>query len=197
MKVAYLGILLFLWGVSFTSASEQVMLQMLHEVINTTIFVNSPFKPISTLDSFPYKITLDSRNGRDNFQYSDVQNVCNNVKKDTDRIRVGCCTPSDVRHIYNVMISQDGKMIIFQNPDSAASSRNNKLHLPPVSSVKQQAKINFNIPTEYRSEKLDISKCTRYFNGTLHVVGRSTVKNVYHACKRYTFNFTHSLTHPP
>jgi hypothetical protein len=187
----YLVILFFLQALWVVSSSEQVILRMLQEVINTTIF-----HPPTSIDHPFYQIPLSPTNIVDNYKYSELQGVCKHVKDEVDRTRIGCCTPNDVRHLYNAMISKDGKMVMFQKPDTAsrtstssslqsfnaiASSKPGGSVLPTISSVKQQAKINFNMPIEYRNEHLDISKCTRYFNGTLHVIGRSTVKNVYHA----------------
>lgn len=178
------------------------MLRMLHEVINATIYSDSGSSGRKNKSPY-YHIPLQPLTSIEkNYKYSEVQGICKHVRDENDRNRVGCCTPSDVRHLYNVMISKEGNMVIFQNPDAAADTTtststtstvtssksttirgSNKGQLPAISSVKQQAKINFNMPIEYRSEKMDMRQCTKYFNGTLHVIGRSTVKNVYHACK--------------
>lgn len=111
--------------------------------------------------------------------FTEVREVCHNFLNTADYGRVGCCVPNDIKHLYNVMI--ENRKLIFFRPDSSSPGLGT---LPPVSTVKAQKKHNFNLPIEYRDGPLIPSKhCTRYFNGTLHIPGRSTVHNVYHACK--------------
>lgn len=111
-------------------------------------------------------------------EYSSVLDVCN-VPEDSSLFdRTGCCTPSDVKHLFNVLV-QDNKFVLF-------SEKPKTVKLPAVTSVKTQQKIHLNVPVSSINEKYSQSKqCTNYFDGTLHVVGRSTVKNVYHASKYY------------
>lgn len=115
--------------------------------------------------------------------FTEIREVCHNIRNTNDYNRVGCCVPNDVKHIYNVLI--ENKKLIFFRPDSSSPGLGT---LPPVSTVKAQKKHNFNLPIEYRDGPLIPSKhCSRYFNGTLHIAGRSTVHNVYHACKLIEF----------
>lgn len=108
--------------------------------------------------------------------YSNVLDVCN-VPQDSSLFdRTGCCTPSDVKHLFNVLV-QDNKFVLF-------SEKPKTVRLPAVTSVKTQQKIHLNVPVSSINDKFSTSKqCLKYFNGTLHIVGRSTVKNVYHASK--------------
>lgn len=107
------------------------------------------------------------------------QNVCGSVAHTRYNLSTICCSPTDTRHIYNVLI-EDRKLIFFVKKGSSKPVA----VLPPVMSTKRQSHINFNLPIEYREGPLEPDRhCKRYFNGTLHVPGRSTVHNIYHACK--------------
>ena len=104
---------------------------------------------------------------------------------DEDILRIVCCTPEDVRHLYNVLF-EDQKVVGFT--DLVNQKKISDHSLPPVTSVKKQRKENFNLPLESRSISPDNllnqgenSPCKSYFNGTLHVIGASTMHNVYHA----------------
>lgn len=109
-------------------------------------------------------------------EYSDVLDVCNMPLNTSLFDRTGCCTPSDVKHLFKVLVS-DGKFVLF-------SEKPKTVKLPAVTSVKTQQKIHLNVPVTSINDKYSKSKqCLNYFNGTLHIVGRSTVKNVYHASK--------------
>ena len=115
---------------------------------------------------------------------SSINRICepyhfNNMNKNnfTDLIsRTGCCSPSDVRHIYNAMI-KDEKLVLFKR-----SATGKVFTLPPVTSVKKMERDNFNIPIISEDlRKNENLPCKYYFNGTLHVIGKSTIHNVYHA----------------
>ena len=108
---------------------------------------------------------------------------------DDDILRIVCCTPEDVRHLYNVLF-ENQKIVGFTDSVNKKKGSDHNL-LPSVTSVKKQRKENFNLPLEYRSLKATFqddnridgknSPCKSYFNGTLHVIGASTMHNVYHA----------------
>jgi hypothetical protein len=118
------------------------------------------------------------------FLCSLVAEVCNSIGKTTDSStnlqRIACCTPSDVRHLFNALFAGNHLISFDQGLKSDVPKT-----LPAVTSVKKQRKENFNIPFEVRRSKdasnLFQSSCKSYFNGTLHVIGLSTVHNVYHA----------------
>ena len=113
--------------------------------------------------------------------FSQIHDQCHHLDGTIDVGRIGCCTPSDVKHLYNVLI-EDRKLVVFVPSLKEKDTRPFKL--PPVQSVRYQKKVNHHLQVEYREGPMDIDKhCTRYFNGTLHFPGRSTVHNVYHACK--------------
>ena len=112
-------------------------------------------------------------------EYSEVLDVCNVPLESSLFDRTGCCTPSDVKHLFKVLV-QDNKFVLF-------SEKPKPIKLPAVTSVKTQQKIHLNVPVLSINDKFSTSQqCKSYFNGTLHVVGRSTVKNVYHASKYHT-----------
>lgn len=120
------------------------------------------------------------------YDYSVVRDLCHNLIGTADYDRVACCTPNDVRHLYNVLID-DNKLVMFvENPKDYENKGEGKL--PPVQSVLSRQKVSNSLPIEYRQGPLvPTQHCTRYFNGTLHFPGRSTVYNVYHARKKLFF----------
>lgn len=112
-------------------------------------------------------------------------------RADEDILRIVCCTPEDVRHLFNVLF-EDQKIVGFT--DLVNMKKISDHSLPPVTSVKKQRKENFHLPLESRflnavsednflNNKEKNSPCKSYFNGTLHVIGASTMHNVYHAGK--------------
>lgn len=90
--------------------------------------------------------------------------------------RFSCCL-SQTRYLFNVMI-QDGKFIFFD--DSSLNDNDAVQQLPPIASVLLQQIHNFNMPIKREKGKFSASSCNSFFDGTLHVIGRRTVKNVYH-----------------
>jgi hypothetical protein len=137
--------------------------KLISAIINTVLVVNS---------TTVFKSPEDSK-----IKYSSMTGVCGDqIDSDTVK-RTACCTPSDVKHLYDVLV-HNGKFVLFS--DKPQSS----VKLPAVTSVKTQQKVNYNVDIEYRNEAfVPLTHCTSYFNGTLHVVGKSTIKNVYHASK--------------
>jgi hypothetical protein len=113
---------------------------------------------------------------------SSINNICYNLPGDDHKQRTGCCQPLDVRHLYNVMIEK-GKLILFLGDTPHTHSSQNARKIPPVMSIKSQSKSYYNMNVEERYGKMPRDECKSYFDGTLHVIGRSTVKNVYHASK--------------
>lgn len=123
-------------------------------------------------------IALNNPISRD---YSLLADQCYQLQGKADKYRIGCCTPNDARHLYNVLI--EGKKLVVFVESSKNETEIKKHKLPPVQSVRNREKVNSLLEIEYREGKLDpLKDCTRYFNGTLHFPGRSTVHNVYHAC---------------
>lgn len=111
--------------------------------------------------------------------YGDERNAKLMKFSSIDAMRIVCCTPIDVRHLYHVLF-EDGKILGL---NSGSKGKISKVTLPPVTSVKRQRRDNFNLPidsknTDYASNQ---SICKTFFDGTLHVIGASTIHNVYHA----------------
>jgi len=78
----------------------------------------------------------------------------------------------------------DKKVLFFQGPkkdDAAAAPPPASDALPRITSVRLQAQFYFNMPIELSSDSFPSPQCREVFDGTLHVIGRSTAKNVYHA----------------
>lgn len=113
--------------------------------------------------------------------YSLVYKLCDHLRDRSENERIGCCTPNDVRHLYNVKIFEN-KLVAFSN--GIQNNTTKDWVLPWVRSV---------LPLKRSMDKLSVvfvngplipeKHCKEYFNGTLHFAGRSTVHNVYHARK--------------
>jgi hypothetical protein len=163
----HLLLLLFQSLIFVSSRKASPFLNLLKDALNQTFSeFEVPYPPSNSKFSIPSDFTQ-------------VEEICHGLKGTPDYNRVACCTPNDVRHIYNVLIEE--KKMIFFVPDLKAVRKPN---LPVVSSVVQQKKIDYQLPIEYREGPLIPSKhCQRYFNGTLHFPGRSTVHNIYHSSK--------------
>jgi len=114
----------------------------------------------------------------------DYDGIAHDAADGKNKLRMGCCTPSDVRQLYNILL-EGNKIFVFQK-DGAPPPR--VTSLPDITSVKKQRKDNFNIPLRFRKSNLPITEimtnksyCRSYFNGSLHIIGSSTIHNVYHA----------------
>jgi hypothetical protein len=98
---------------------------------------------------------------------------------------LACCEPADVKYLHNARIA-GGK--IYLHIDHAADGRPanrklrmEKLKLPDIVSVHLRAHQKFNMEVIAQTGPFRTSACTSYFDGTLHVSGRVTAHNVYHA----------------
>jgi hypothetical protein len=112
---------------------------------------------------------------------SEIHSMCDrlqfNHEHDYDLYRFSCCAPAEVRHLYNVMIAD--KKIIYYNKDKIQP--NHHLSVPKIKSMRLQQAYYFSMEIEESEQAFQRSRCKSYFNGTLHVIGRGTVKNVYHS----------------
>lgn len=104
-----------------------------------------------------------------------LPNAKNRPNHMDDMHRFSCCAPIDLRHMYNVQIL-DNKVIFFNGKDAKRD-----IVLPKIKSMKFQRAHFFHMEVEERQKNFDLKDCKEYFNGTLHVIGRGTVKNVYHS----------------
>lgn len=77
---------------------------------------------------------------------------------------------------------ENGKIILFKNPGDTKGC-GKALDLPSIPSIVQRKIISFTMKTEGRLEKFPSSLCKGYVNGTLHVYGRQTTQNLFHASK--------------
>lgn len=112
---------------------------------------------------------------------SEIFSMCNrlqfNHEHEYDLYRFSCCAPTEVRHLYNVMIAD--RKIIYYNKDKIEP--NHHLSVPKIKSMRLQQAYYFNMDIVESEQDFQINRCKSYFNGTLHVIGRGTVKNVYHS----------------
>lgn len=135
-------------------------------------FLNEVIRETLTDESFQHQRT---------HKKGSISNLCDGLSVDSEVTRTACCTPKDTRVITDAMLDK-GKLFIFSGPPD--SSRSYETGLPAVNTVKGQGKFDFNLPVEYIHEDMEkSSRCKAYYNGTLHIIGRSTTHNVYHASK--------------
>ena len=121
--------------------------------------------------------------------YSSMGGVCSNLQSLTNdsqsfHTHYACVQPHGAHYIHNTMIS-NGKFIVFYDNATHAKLAGN-MELPTIVSMHMQKRYSFSMPMEKRIGVFPPPECTgshsdRYFDGTLHVTGRSTVKNVYHS----------------
>ena len=142
--------------------------------INESMALNNFTWPVNSFDN-------SLANGT-NPNVSYLHELCHSLHGSDNIKRTGCCQPTDVRHLYNVMISK-GKMVFFDGTGSKTGSKAAIPLLPKIKSLKTQHTYEFNMPIERTSEFFPPKQCKKIFEGTLHVIGRSTAKNVYHAGK--------------
>ena len=95
--------------------------------------------------------------------------------------RVGCCTNTNVIHVHNAMISDGHIILYFETAEEAAKVDLNAM--PVIVSMHLQQKHFFKMPVKKVIGTFPPPECNqdKLFEGTLHIHGRSTVKNVYHA----------------
>lgn len=202
LRILFIVIIIQISSASYFNDREDTVIKdhqvqlsaVIEETIKQSNFINydkklyyNYFRKIYKYDENFKSITSSINKICEPYNKNNNNNLTNDIIK-----RTGCCSPSDVRHIYNAMI-QEGKLILFKRPNNNYNSSNNNnnyndnnnLILPPVTSVKKMEKDNFNIPINEKylsfNEKIP---CKYYFNGTLHIIGKSTIHNVYHAGKK-------------
>ena len=117
--------------------------------------------------------------------HASVENSCSA----TSVQRVACCQPLDVRYLHNVRVA-NGAFEVERKLNSrvVAQSGTRKLRqhgsiepLPDIVSTVMREKHLFRVNLAEVSGTIGPSTCKSYFNGTLHVNGRTTAHNVYHA----------------
>lgn len=106
--------------------------------------------------------------------------ACHHLRASSDYDRIGCATPNDVRHLYNVKILH-GRLVVYLGDDDYNRTQWN---LPSVRSIIPRKRQASRLPISFvKGPMIPETHCKSYFNGTLHFTGRSTVHNVYHARK--------------
>ena len=114
--------------------------------------------------------------------YSDVTGQCGEVKETGDHGRVACNRPAKVKLIYNVKVDSNG-ITLYYGGASSSSVANGLMHtsLPGIESVYHRTTTTFNLRVRRSKEVFSPDLCSHYVDGTLHVMGRQTTDNVFHA----------------
>jgi len=100
------------------------------------------------------------RNEKPTSQYntngSSVEMICHNLQNKLDLSRVACCTPSAVRHLYNVLI-EDRNIVLYVDPKQKRHFEDKYVN---------QTTYEFSMPIELREGPFDEKKhCKSYFDG--------------------------------
>ena len=174
MRSAYLALFLLPLPLALTvyaeswTDSQHVLSLIINETLRGTVSAPPPaslsplLSRLSSLQSNPCPLV-------------EVEN------SSADAARVGCCEPDDTRYLFNVRVER-GKFIVFSN--STTNPKPGALSLPHIITVVSQKRTKRTMDVvERRSDDGEPTGCTSFFRGTLHVGGRSTVQNVYHASK--------------
>lgn len=161
---------LFLIGLLLKRTFSETLLS---SVINNTLNQTERGFDVNLAESIHGHYTFSSRHD---------QCLTNEHVKD----RMGCCLPNDVKHLYQVMV-RNKKLHLFVKKGNATTTKEQivSTKLPPIKSLIHNLRPIYNIPVEiiYVNSIQDIrTHCgNKYFNGTLHAVGRSSAGNIYHA----------------
>jgi hypothetical protein len=110
---------------------------------------------------------------------SSVETACNRFPVDSkERKRTVCYTSSETRILRNVKM-QDNGLTLF-NVSLDERTKDPALH--PIASKKPQQTVHFTMKLQYDNRIFDrLRFCKSFYNGTLHIVGKFTTHNVYHA----------------
>jgi hypothetical protein len=166
-RMNFFLLLLLLFLVSYPLIIESLTQEILNKLlIKPEIIGNLPKEWIVPLR----KLSKES---------SSIETICNRFPEDSkERKRTVCCTPSDTRVLRNVKI-QENRIILF-NVSSKERVKETSLH--PITLTKPQQTLHFTMKLQYNDGLFNESiGCKSYYNGTLHVVGKFTTHNVYHA----------------
>eukprot|EP01038_Epipyxis_sp_PR26KG_P014182 gene14182-19033_t len=183
-------LIVFIFLLTFSEGYDKDLQHILSLTINDTLATFYPPQK-SIINNNPISLVKDYNKFNSSSQLSSVKRICDVPFVDSNNYdRTVCCTPSDVVHLFNIKINSNS---------NSNSNNNNKLNgkellyfansqqeipqLPSVTSVKMQKSIFFTLPIKLqivdKTQKFN-EYCQHYFHGTLHVIGRSTTKNVYH-----------------
>lgn len=106
--------------------------------------------------------------------------ICSHFSKNKEELRIGCCKPPSVRYIYNAML-QDNRIVVFNPILSTSSASSSTFTLPKIVSVHNRQESFFNMNLEIINDGNLTHSCKIIKEGTLHVFGKHTTYNLFHA----------------
>lgn len=151
--------------VTVLSLTQDVINSILHQILDHDESYHQKWKKTEIT---PFTATTKSS----------IERVCDRMtgKNEEDRQRVVCCTPLETRVYRNVLIKE--------NTLHTYSLTSHEHSTPEVNNVKYQKVSSFTMKFfHHPGESFDPSRCTSFYNGTLHVFPKVTTHNVYHAGK--------------
>ena len=128
------------------------------------------------------------------YQNNCIKELCTDFKN----YYIGCCKPIGTRYINNVMIYNKQFITFLLNKKEMKNYQcnntilltNNKL--PPLLSVISGKIIPFSMNININDSDIYPPKtCKSIFNGTLHIFGRSSTHNLFHASTSLLFTSLH------
>lgn len=177
IRVKYILRLLFVLGIvhfvetrNFHDRRFMIKLERIGEILKVILATNGHDDEMEHMDSpvNPH-------------HFSWMSKPCNRLLNTTDFDRVLCKSSMDVPHLYNVKL-QGGSLVVFLEDEAAVN--NSMWSLPTLSSWTHGKHQTLTVPVVRTVGPMNPTyHCRQYFNGTLHIVGRSSAHNVYHACK--------------
>jgi len=116
---------------------------------------------------------------------SEVRELCGTMGMGDEKYRLGCCKPLGAKYMRNIKLSKGGKLeTMYANSNACSSQLLQDQVLPPVQSVMMRHTTNFQLRVvkgSSSSSSSGINTCKRYINGTLHVMGKQSTYNLFHA----------------
>ena len=111
---------------------------------------------------------------------SSIGSMCSGLERKEDNDRIGCCKPHNVQYLHNVLVKQKD-IVYFRGNSSSHPQRTPKLY--PVANVEKRNSKTFQlnvVMVQSNYDPNDRNKCPSHVGGTLHVMGRQTVGNLFH-----------------
>ena len=109
----------------------------------------------------------------------DLSHICALDDEHNEEYLLGCCKPHNVKILRNVMLRGE-RFYPLNNHLGSIYVIHSDEALPFIRSFFQGKEIKFRM---HLSHKQRFEPCKKIFNGTLHVIDRATMHNMFHICE--------------
>ena len=149
-----------------------------------TSVISSCLDEILQMENFPVSPIFDSKPTttirRDDKSIGN--DLCAFDELSHDRHRLGCCKPESIKILENVLLQGE----TFYHPDDSFLASNflneSAKVLPVIRTSFQRKELTFRMLV---TNKRTMVPCKKFFNGTLHVIDRATMHNMFHICEYF------------